>query len=144
MDNIRQRIACKAVIQYQSKILILREAATYVDGTNVGRYHFPGGRIEPGGPFMDGLARKIMEETGLQVTYGKPLFVGEWIPVIRGEKNHIVAVFFLCTAQTDQVKLSSEHDKYEWIDPKTYREYDLMTPDDKVIETLLDNNSANQ
>jgi len=137
MEEVRQRIACKAVIQYKSKVLILREASTYADGTNVGRYHLPGGRIEPGEPYLDGLAREIFEETGLQVAAGKPMFVGEWFPVIRGEQNQIVAIFFACIAQTDQVRLSSEHDDYQWIDPKTYRDYDLMKPEDRVFEALL-------
>jgi len=141
MGKIRQRIACKAIIQYQSKVLILREATTYADGTNGGRYHLPGGRIEPGEPFMDGLAREIHEETGLRVTCGKPLFIGEWFPVIRGEQNQIVAIFFACTAQTDHVELSSEHDDYQWINPEAYRRYDIIVPDDKVIEEFLGSSS---
>lgn len=137
MEKIRQRIACKAVIQYQSKVLILREAATYTDGTNIGRYHLPGGRIEPGEAFMDGLAREVFEETGLRVTAGKPIFVGEWFPVIRGEQNQIVAIFFVCTAQTDSVHLSAEHDDYQWIDPADFRQYDLMAPEDQVLQEFV-------
>ena len=137
MEKIKQRIACKAIIQYQSKVLILREAATYTDGTNTGRYHLPGGRIEPGEPFADGLAREVLEETGLRVTRGKPVFVGEWFPVIRGRRNQIVAIFFACVARTDKVRLSSEHDDYLWIDPETYRQYDIMPPEDVVLKEFL-------
>ena len=113
MANIRQRIACKAVIRYRSKVLILREAATYQDGTNTGRYHVPGGRLEPGEAFADGLAREVREETGLSITIGKPVYVGEWRPVIHGEPNQIVAIFFACTARTNKVRLSEEHDAFQ-------------------------------
>lgn len=133
MANIRQRIACKALITYRSKVLIIREAPTYADGTNIGKYHLPGGRIEPGEPFMDGLIREVMEETGLPITVGQPFFVGEWFPVIRGEPNQIVAIFFKCMARTSKVSLSDEHDAYQWIDPKDYKQYNLMSPEDQLL-----------
>ncbi len=137
MEKIKQRIACIAVIQYRSKVLILREAATYTDGVNLGRYQLPGGRIEPGEPFLDGLAREVFEETGLHVTIGKPIFVGEWFPVIRGEQNQIVGMFFACTARSSRVRLSTEHDDYQWIDPTTYEQYNLVTPEDQVLHEYL-------
>ncbi len=137
MKKIRQRIACKAIIVHRSKLLILREAATYADGTNIGKYHFPGGRIEPGEPFLDGLAREILEETGLRVQVGQPLFVGEWFPDIHGEQNQIVAIFFVCTARSGRVTLSSEHDDYQWIDPNAYKQYRLMPPEGKVCRAYL-------
>src|SRR5689334_4154851 len=110
MADIRQRIACKAVIAYRSRVLIIREAATYADGTNIGKYHLPGGRIEPGEPFLSGLEREVFEETGLRVVVGQPFFVGEWFPIIRGEQNQIVAIFFTCRAVSDKITLSEEHD----------------------------------
>jgi len=137
MDKIRQRIACKAVILCDGKVLILREAKSYTDGTNIGRYHLPGGRIEPGEKYMDGLAREIFEETGLRVHVGKPVFVGEWFPVIRGEQNQIVAIFFACITTNNQVVLSSEHDDYQWIDPGDYERYDLMDPEGEVFSAYL-------
>jgi 8-oxo-dGTP diphosphatase len=134
MSNIRQRIACKALICNGSKVLILREATTYKDGTNIGKYHLPGGRIEPGEHFMSALLREAKEETGLEIVVGKPLYVGEWSPVIRGEQNQIVAIFFVCQAKTKTVTLSEEHDDYQWINPDDYDKTCLMDPDDKVID----------
>ncbi len=86
-NEITQRIALKAVIAKDGKLLVLREASTYDEGTNTGRYHFPGGRLNPGEPFMDGLRREVTEETGLDIEIGEPLFVGEWFPVIKGIPN---------------------------------------------------------
>jgi 8-oxo-dGTP diphosphatase len=138
MDIIRQRVACKAVIRHGSKILILREAATNKDGTNVGRYQLPGGRIEPGEPYIDGLNREVMEETGLQVEVGKPIAVGEWFPVIRGEKNQIVAIFFDCNTDSTAVTLSDEHDEYRWIEASEYSTYNLLDSESAVFKAYIE------
>lgn len=132
--DVNQRIACKAVIAKDGTVLMLREASTYEEGTNVGRYHMPGGRINPGEPFLDGLRREIMEETGLEVEVGEPLFVGEWFPVIKGVENQIVAIFFACKPLSDDVKLSEEHDDYQWVTLEESKKLDVMDPEDKVLE----------
>lgn len=137
-SDIVQRIAAKAVITNNAgKLLILREASTYEEGNHTGRYQFPGGRIDPGEPFVEGLHREVMEETGLKVKIISPLFVGEWWPTIKGNKNQIVAIFIRCEAITEDVKVSEEHDDYKWIDPTEYKKYDLVDPEPEVIKTYL-------
>lgn len=135
-QQITQRIAMKAVIvNDEGKVLILREAKTYSEGTNTGRYGVPGGRLNPGEPFLDGLNREVMEETGLEVTVEQPLFVGERFPVIHEVPNQIVMVYFVCRAKSTQVELSDEHDDYQWVSPAEAEAYDIMPPDDEVIRT---------
>lgn len=134
-QEIIQRIAMKAVIVHEGKILILREADTYEEGTNIGRYHMPGGRINPGEHFEDGLKREVMEETGLDIEIVMPLYVGEWSPVIKGVPNQIIAMFMVCQPKdaTAEIVLSEEHDAFAWIDPLDGGSYDVMDPEDKVI-----------
>lgn len=132
-----QRIALKAVIVKDGKVLTLREASTYKDGNNVGRYHLPGGRLEMGEPFTDGLRREVREETGLEVEIGEPLYVGEWFPNIRGVQNQIVAIFFVCKPVEPDVAivLSEEHDDFRWVNLEEVRELDVMPPENEVLET---------
>lgn len=132
--QIVQRIATKAlIVNPEQQILILREADTYKEGTNVGRYHLPGGRLNPGEAFMDGLKREVAEETGLTIKIGRPIYVGEWRPTIKGVPNQIVAMYFICKTQNSKVRLSDEHDKYVWITPNQAKIYDLMSPVQEVI-----------
>jgi 8-oxo-dGTP diphosphatase len=132
---IVQRIATKAlIVNDKGQILILREASTYEEGTNVGRYHLPGGRLNLGEAFQDGLKREVDEESGLQIEIGKPIYVGEWRPVIKGVQNQIVAIFFICKPLTNKVRLSEEHDDYKWVPPDEIKKYDVMSPEDKVFE----------
>lgn len=119
-------VATKALILHQGKILILRESGSYQDGSNVGRYDVPGGRLKPGERFDEALRREVKEETGLDIAIGAPVAVNEWRPVIRGEEWQIVGMFFLCESQIDTVRLSEDHDAFEWIDPSTYREHGLI------------------
>lgn len=133
--NVNLRVAAKAVIvDDRSRVLILREAGTYEEGTNIGKWGLPGGRIENDEPFFDGLRREIREETGLEIEPIRPIYIGEWWPVIKGVKNHIVAMFILCKPVTKIVKLSEEHDNYTWLEPNNSNKFSLMAPDDAVIE----------
>ena len=52
--------------------------------------------------------------------------MNEWRPVVKGEEWQIVGIFFKCTAATDQVTLSIDHDTYKWIDPKNYANEGLI------------------
>jgi 8-oxo-dGTP diphosphatase len=118
--------ATKAFIVHQGKVLLLREAGKYEDGTNVGRYDVPGGRVEPGQRFDESLLREINEETGLTVEVGRPFFVNEWRPVVRGEQWQIIGTFFECIAKDEEVVLSKDHDEYVWIDPKDFKRYNII------------------
>lgn len=126
------------IVNEKGEVLILREAATYGDGTQKGRYHMPGGRIEAGENFEDALRREIREETGLEVDIEYPIYVGEWRPVIKGVPHQIVATFQVCTPKNDKVTLSSEHDDFQWIKPESRQQFDVMDPEDKVIDRFAD------
>ncbi len=124
--DVKIWVATKAFLLYKGKILILREADKYKDGTNSGKYDVVGGRVEPGQKFDESLLREIKEETGFVAKIGKPFYVGEWRPIVRGEQWQIVGTFFECSVKTHKVKLSEDHDSYEWINPKDFRKYKLI------------------
>ena len=96
-----------------------------------------GGRLEVGEAFLDGLKREAKEEVGLVIEPIKPLYVGEWRPIIRGIPHQIIAIFMICRASSLVVKLGPEHNAYAWIEPTAYRTYTMMEPDDQVIEALI-------
>ena len=133
MDQpIQLRVACKALIAREGKVLIIRESNKYEEGTNVGKYDMPGGRITPGEPFAEALQREVLEESGLKVTVGQPIYVAEWRPVVKGVQLHIVGIYFLCEA-SGEVKLSDDHDDYKWIEASEIPKYKFLYPVDDVI-----------
>jgi 8-oxo-dGTP diphosphatase len=135
-DELVSQIAAKAIIvNGRGEILILREAADYADGTNTGKYHVPGGRLEKGETYWEGLAREVMEETGLKVEPLYPLHIDEWRPVIKGVPHHIIAVFTLCNLKgKGRVRVSHEHDRAIWIDPAKRANYDMLPGEAGAVE----------
>ena len=123
---IKQYLATKAFIIHEGKLLILRESSAYTDGSNSGKFDVVGGRVEPGQHFQDSLLREIKEETGLDIKVGKPFHVGEWRPVVKGEQWQIVGTFFECFANSKEVKLSKDHEEFLWVDPKDYKNHNLI------------------
>lgn len=126
MSDVVQRVAAKAFIRFNDKFLLLREGAP--DGTQIGKYQIPGGMVELGEPFMDALLREVKEETGLTVRPIAPIMVDGWLPTLEGIKHQIVAVFYLCEAQSDKVVLSHEHDDFAWVSPDELSKYEVPHP----------------
>ena len=128
-------LATKAFIIYEGKVLILRESGSYQDGTNAGRYDLPGGRLNPGEKYAEALAREVLEETGLTIKIKKPLSVGEWHPTVRGEEWQIVGIFFECEVVTNEIKLSEDHDAFEWINPTEFAQFPIIPNLHDVFKT---------
>lgn len=135
---MKQCIALRAIIRNSDgHVLIIRESAQYTDGTNVGKWDVPGGRLHVGEYWQDGLEREVLEETGLCIQNILPLSVQEWRPVIHGEELQIVAVFFSAVSTLTNITLSTDHDEYRWIDPHDYQKYTLTKELSAVFATYI-------
>jgi 8-oxo-dGTP diphosphatase len=133
---VLQVAAKAAIIDQNGRVLIVREAATDKNNTKVGLWGLVGGRLDPGEPFLDGLNREVLEETGLSVEPLRPLQVGEWSPLIGGIQHQIIAIFMLCKAVTHEIKLSDEHSEYAWVEPSKRQDYSMMEPDCFVVDAI--------
>ncbi|MBX4190961.1 NUDIX hydrolase [Candidatus Saccharibacteria bacterium] len=140
MSDITLRVAAKAIIVNESgKVLLLREADTYDEGTNLGKYQIPGGRLNLGESYKEGLCREAKEETGLEIEPLYPIYVGEWHPIIKGEQYQIIAIFTVCKAAATDIKLSEEHDDYKWVDPfKLPKNITIPDPEPEVLKRYSD------
>ena len=130
-------VATKVFINFKGKTLILRESNRYVEGTNAGLFDVVGGRMTPGERFDDSLLREVKEETGLDVKIGRPFYVSEWRPVVKGEPWQVVGIFFECFADTDAVELGDDHSEYKWIDPKQFKNEHLIPNLHTAFEAFL-------
>lgn len=116
-ENTRLFVATKALIINGGKLLLLREAPKYNDGTHIGEYDVPGGRIDPAEDLMTALKREVKEETGLTVVDAQLYESTEWWPKKNDEQWHIIGLFYRVTvADASRITLSTDHDDYLWHD----------------------------
>lgn len=76
----------------------------------------PGGRVEYGETMIETLKREMIEETGLEISVGKLMFVSEAIP--EDNHRHIINMFFEAEIVGGEIKLGNEEilDAVEFID----------------------------
>lgn len=117
MFHMKLFVGAKALVVHQGKVLLVRESSVYKDASEVGKWDVPGGRIEPEETLIEALKREVFEESGLQVTTGRILGAFDGFPTIRGEKCHVVRVYFECTPLNTDVVLSADHDEFDWVEP---------------------------
>lgn len=131
-QNIKLFVAVKAIIVNEKReVLLLREASTYIDGTNVGRYDVPGGRIDVTESLEGALSREVMEETGLQVLTSNLVDVHDTFNEKGGETWHIIRLFYQVKCAEGEVVLSKDHDKYQWVS------LDSINDKQEIIQNLI-------
>ena len=100
-----------------------------------GRWSLPGGALEVGETLAEGLAREMMEETGLDVVVG-PL-VDVFDRITRDEDGrarfHYVLVDYLCTARAGAPVAGSDVSEVTLAEPGDLARYDLTA---KTIEVI--------
>lgn len=105
------KIAAKAIIFDEDRVLVLRKSLAERSARDSHGWDFPGGGLEADEPLMDGLAREVWEETGLQVKVIGPAYIYDEIQ----EEKHLIIIKFACHQPTGSIKLSKEHISYHWV-----------------------------
>ncbi len=113
----------KAFIEKDGKVLILGDPQDGLD--------FPGGKIQEGeakkgdiNSLLNALKREVKEETGLEIEVFDPFVVwcNEFPEHHRNHGKVVYLVAFKCKYVSGEVILSSEHDKFKWVDKNDYEE----------------------
>jgi 8-oxo-dGTP diphosphatase len=126
----------KAFINKDGKVLVLRDP-NYVVGGQIG-LDFPGGRYRWGNNIQDELHREVQEETGLKVKISEPFTT--WTSQghsVKGPK-HIFLIAYKCEYISGEVILSDEHDKFEWVDKKSYKNWKEDSEYFKALERYFE------
>ncbi len=113
----------------QGRCLLLRRSRG--SKANGGRWDFPGGKVDAGESFDVALAREVLEETGLKVVAERVVGCAE-----SETPSKKIAYLILegCVepgqaesgrAHPEEVRLSSEHEAFVWVEPGKIQELDL-------------------
>lgn len=100
MEIVQQAV----IVNPRGEVLLLRRPQ--------GVWQFPGGRLEEGEGWEEGLRREVSEETGIDdLQIVSILMVDNFV----WEEQELYSTYFLTRTSTNSVRLSSEHVEYRWV-----------------------------
>lgn len=96
----------------QDQILLVRRGAHPAKGA----WSIPGGKLRLGESIADGVARELLEETGLIIEVGQLVAVYERLPRpgAAGDDAHYVVLDYICTATGGLLCAGDDADEARW------------------------------
>jgi ADP-ribose pyrophosphatase YjhB (NUDIX family) len=125
-----------AVIIQEGKVVLVKRRFEPL----AGQWSLPGGRLELGETLEAGLAREMLEETGLDVEVGPVVDVFDRILLDpeRRVRYHYVLIDYLCRPIGGALNHGSDVAAAELVDPAELDRYRLTPKATSVIEKALD------
>jgi 8-oxo-dGTP diphosphatase len=122
-----------AVVVDQGRVLLIRRGTEPLKG----QWSLPGGMLELGESLTDGVAREVLEETGLAV---EPLELVELLDRIYSEENrvryHYVIADYLCHVTGGQLQASSDADAVRWIERAEWSSHSALKLDPITVRVI--------
>jgi 8-oxo-dGTP diphosphatase len=119
------------IIDANNCCLVLRRSSS--SKANAGKWDFPGGKIDPGESFEEGLIREVQEETGLSISLRGVIGAGE----SESPSARIAYLMMKAIPASGEVRLSDEHDEYLWVDCRELRTVDLCPQFHNMLDQLI-------
>lgn len=124
----RYALGSTVYVGRDGKLLLLKRAGGEVSGA----WYMPGGFAEAGESPEEAARRELREEAGLE-SAGPLALIDVKGPVpLYGVESLMVS--YACDCPDGEVRLSSEHSAYRWVDPHEYR---MRYFADEVIAPLV-------
>ena len=126
------------IINEKRRLLLLRRTSR--DRWAAGKWEFPGGKLDEGQDVSNALEREVLEEAGLVVLPVNRLVYYESRILTDGPYAGLpyISLVGLTKIEGGQVKLSSEHEDFVWVDFETALGYDLTEVTRKALLVLKD------
>ncbi len=114
---MKTHLVAKAVlVTSEGKMLRIRRSET--DDRRPLEWDIPGGMVEEGEDFAAATVREIEEETGIEVDpkHLDLAYTTTHIKSYKGDDLNVIWLIFVARVEEQDIKLSFEHDKGEWVD----------------------------
>jgi ADP-ribose pyrophosphatase YjhB (NUDIX family) len=124
-----------AVILHEGKVVLVKRRFEPL----AGQWSLPGGRLELGETLEAGLAREMLEETGLEIAVGPVVDVFDRILLDpeRKVRYHYVLIDYLCRPTGGRLSHGSDVAAAEFVDPADLDRYRLTPKATSVIEKAV-------
>jgi 8-oxo-dGTP diphosphatase len=124
-----------AVIVRRGEVLLVRRANPPLQG----EWSLPGGALEVGEKLRDGVAREVLEETGLEVEVGPVVEVLDSIfPDGEGRTQyHYVLIDYLCRPRSGVAFAASDASELRWARAEELEAFGLRQVTLEVIRKAL-------
>ena len=127
-------VAQKAIIvNDDGRMLTIRRS-----GTDIARpfyWDLPGGELDFGEGSQEGIIREIKEETNLEV---QDLSILDVISKINNKGEFWVTICYRAKFKSGEIKLSYEHDDFQWIIVDKFLKLKATWRNKKFVEKFMD------
>jgi 8-oxo-dGTP pyrophosphatase MutT (NUDIX family) len=137
-----QKIVVSGLVWANGKVLLLHRDKNFKElATGKGLWDLPGGKLEAGEGLMDSLWRELGEETGIQqqaVEASLATVLAYKVTDGVYSTHRVNILYALNIGETPAIKLSDEHDSYQWIgDQATLKQMEMLPAVKVFLAQLL-------
>lgn len=119
------KITQNAVVKNPSGSVLILQHTT-------GKWLLPGGKINKGENWMDGMKRELREELGISDFRVKSIIdVDSWT---ENDQGYFVITYLVEPIKNFEVVLSEEHNEYAWVRREDLQKYNFWHP--KILERV--------
>jgi 8-oxo-dGTP diphosphatase len=126
-------LVVKAVIfDDQNHCLLVRRSAA--NHNFVGRWEWPGGKLDPGEDFAAGLRREVREESGLEIELTHLAGATQF----EMPAANVILLCLNARPLSTAVRLSVEHDDFAWMPLSELPQWNILEAMKPVLKSLLE------
>jgi ADP-ribose pyrophosphatase YjhB (NUDIX family) len=126
-------IGVGAVVVQTGRVLLVRRGREPLKG----QWSLPGGLLEVGESLTAGVAREVLEETGLIV---EPVELIELLDRIHREgdrvRYHYVIADYLCRVVSGELKAASDADAVRWVERAEWNSHSALALDPIAVRVI--------
>lgn len=122
----------------EGKVLLVKRPMS--KKVNPGKYSAMGGKVEPGESFLQTIKRELKEETGLEIESIRPYGVTQSVDPQSGAEW--VHVNYMALIPTIIPLPTSEEGEFQWIDPLSVENLDMVHDLKAYAQILAKNKEA--